>query len=100
MAEHYPLRSSALLALTKLMALDAAYCDTNLRLLFTLLQTTQAPPPHHATPPSRFSLASHLVQAEPYQHCTFCAIMFGQQADSTSTSMKQTPLIEDQFLGL
>ena len=43
-AEHHTLRSSALLALTKLMALDAAFCDTNLRLLFTLLQTKQGPP--------------------------------------------------------
>lgn len=32
------LRSSALLALTKLMAVDAAFCEANLRLLFTQLQ--------------------------------------------------------------
>ena len=31
------LRASALLALCKLMCLDAAFCDTNLQLLFTLL---------------------------------------------------------------
>ena len=31
------LRSSALLALTKLMAVDAAFCEANLRLLFTQL---------------------------------------------------------------
>jgi len=34
---HHTLASSALLALTKLMALDAAFCDNNLPLLFTLL---------------------------------------------------------------
>ena len=33
------LRASALLALTKLMAVDAAFCDANLRLVFTLLQS-------------------------------------------------------------
>jgi hypothetical protein len=38
MAAHASLRASALLALTKLMAIDAAFCDANLRLLFTLLQ--------------------------------------------------------------
>ena len=32
------LRASALLALCKLMCLDAAFCDTNLQLVFTLLQ--------------------------------------------------------------
>ncbi len=31
------LRTSALLALCKLMCLDAAFCDTNLQLIFTLL---------------------------------------------------------------
>ena len=31
------LRASALLALCKLMCLDAAFCDTNLQLIFTLL---------------------------------------------------------------
>lgn len=32
------LRASALLALCKLMALDATFCDSNLQLIFTLLQ--------------------------------------------------------------
>lgn len=32
------LRASALLALCKLMCLDAVFCDTNLQLVFTLLQ--------------------------------------------------------------
>lgn len=32
------LRASALLALTKLMCLDASFCDNNLQLIFTLLQ--------------------------------------------------------------
>ena len=32
------LRASALLALCKLMCLDAHFCNTNLQLLFTLLQ--------------------------------------------------------------
>ena len=31
------LRASALLALCKLMCLDAGFCDTNLQLVFTLL---------------------------------------------------------------
>ena len=31
------LRASALLALCKLMCLDADFCDTNLQLIFTLL---------------------------------------------------------------
>lgn len=35
------LRASALLALCKLMCLDAAFCDTNLQLVFTLLQNRQ-----------------------------------------------------------
>lgn len=38
MEGHSILRSSALLALTKLMALDPALCDQNLQLVFTLLQ--------------------------------------------------------------
>ncbi len=39
MAAHPRLRASALLALTKLMVIDPAYCDRNLQLVFTLLQT-------------------------------------------------------------
>ena len=39
MAADARLRSSALLALTKLMAVDAAFCEANLRLVFTLLHT-------------------------------------------------------------
>ena len=34
---HPLLRTSALLALTKLMAIDATFCDTNMQLFFTLL---------------------------------------------------------------
>lgn len=37
MAAHADLRASALLALTKLMAIEPGFCDANLRLLFTLL---------------------------------------------------------------
>ena len=37
MAADARLRSSALLALTKLMAVDAGFCEANLRLAFTLL---------------------------------------------------------------
>ena len=33
------LRASALLALAKLMCLDAGFCEANLQLLFTLLHT-------------------------------------------------------------
>ncbi len=43
MAAHANLRASALLALTKLMAIEPAFCDRNLRLLFTLLQNRRAP---------------------------------------------------------
>ena len=39
MAESADLRASALLALTKLMAVDASFCDANLQLLFSLLQS-------------------------------------------------------------
>ena len=39
MAADARLRSSALLALTKLMAVDAGFCAANLRLIFTLLQS-------------------------------------------------------------
>ena len=39
MAADARLRASALLALTKLMAVDSAFCDANLRLVFTLLQS-------------------------------------------------------------
>jgi condensin complex subunit 1 len=39
MAADARLRASALLALTKLMAVDAGFCDANLRLVFTLLQS-------------------------------------------------------------
>lgn len=35
---HAHLRSSALLALTKLMAIDPTFCDANLALVFTLLE--------------------------------------------------------------
>ncbi|KAL0043109.1 hypothetical protein WJX79_009421 [Trebouxia sp. C0005] len=35
---HVHLRSSALLALTKLMAIDPSFCDANLALVFTLLE--------------------------------------------------------------
>lgn len=38
------LRGSALLALCKLMAVDPAYCDANLQLLFTLLQSRAVEP--------------------------------------------------------
>ena len=38
MGAHGDLRASALLALTKLMAIEPTTCDANLRLLFTLLQ--------------------------------------------------------------
>ncbi|KAK9823736.1 hypothetical protein WJX72_005030 [[Myrmecia] bisecta] len=38
LSSHPLLRSSALLALTKLMAIDQSFCDANLQLLFTLLQ--------------------------------------------------------------
>ena len=41
---HPTLRASALLALAKLMCLDAAFCEANLQLLFTLLHTRCAPP--------------------------------------------------------
>ncbi len=34
---HPTLRASALLALAKLMCLDAGFCEANLQLLFTLL---------------------------------------------------------------
>ena len=37
------LRASALLALCKLMCLEATFCDTNLQLVFTLLQNRQGP---------------------------------------------------------
>ncbi len=37
MAVDARLRSSTLLALTKLMAVDAGFCEANLRLAFTLL---------------------------------------------------------------
>lgn len=37
MGAHCDLRASALLALTKLMAIEPAFCDANLRLLFSLL---------------------------------------------------------------
>ena len=36
------LRASALLALTKLMAIEPRFCDANLRLLFTLLHNRRA----------------------------------------------------------
>ena len=42
MAAHANLRASALLALTKLMALDPSFCDANLQLVFTLLHTKYA----------------------------------------------------------
>lgn len=38
LAAHDDLQASALLALCKMMALDASFCDSNLQLLFTLLQ--------------------------------------------------------------
>jgi condensin complex subunit 1 len=40
---HAALRASALLALTKLMCLDAGFCDKNLQLIFTLLQNRCRP---------------------------------------------------------
>lgn len=43
MGAHADLRASALLALTKLMAIEPGFCDMNLRLLFTLLQN-RCPP--------------------------------------------------------
>ena len=45
---HVHLRSSALLAMTKLMAIDPAFCEANLPLLFTLLEKRLARPSHHA----------------------------------------------------
>ena len=42
MAAHADLRASALLALTKLMAIEPHFCDANLRLLFTLLHNRRA----------------------------------------------------------
>ena len=39
---HVHLRSSALLALTKLMAIDPSFCDANLALVFTLLEKRSA----------------------------------------------------------
>ena len=42
------LRSSALLALTKLMVVDPAFCEANLQLLFTLLQSRCAGAPLRA----------------------------------------------------
>lgn len=38
---HAHLRSSALLALTKLMAIDPGFCEANLALVFTLLEKRQ-----------------------------------------------------------
>lgn len=38
---HAHLRSSALLAMTKLMAIEPAFCEANLPLLFTLLEKRQ-----------------------------------------------------------
>ncbi|CAL8472231.1 g11773 [Coccomyxa elongata] len=38
---HTTLRASALLALTKLMCLDASFCDHNLQLIFTLLKNRE-----------------------------------------------------------
>ena len=49
MAVHQNLRASALLALTKLMALDPAFCDCHLQLVFTLLQNRCNKPPSAAT---------------------------------------------------
>lgn len=42
MGAHADLRASALLALTKLMAIEPHFCDANLRLLFTLLHNRRA----------------------------------------------------------
>ena len=42
LGSHAHLRSSALLALTKLMAIDPAFCDANLPLVFTLLEKRSA----------------------------------------------------------
>ena len=39
---HVHLRSSALLAMTKLMAIEPAFCEANLPLLFTLLEKRSA----------------------------------------------------------
>lgn len=47
MGAHADLRASALLALTKLMAIEPRFCDANLRLLFTLLHNRRA---HMLTP--------------------------------------------------
>ena len=43
MGAHADLRAAALLALTKLMCIEPAFCDAHLRLLFTLLQNRCAP---------------------------------------------------------
>ena len=43
MEVHQNLRASALLALTLLMALDSAFCDCHLQLVFTLLQNRCVP---------------------------------------------------------
>lgn len=41
LGSHAHLRSSSLLALTKLMAIDPDFCDANLALIFTLLEKRQ-----------------------------------------------------------
>ena len=41
LGSHVHLRSSSLLALTKLMAIDPDFCDANLALIFTLLEKRQ-----------------------------------------------------------
>ena len=49
MGAHADLRASALLALTKLMAIEPRFCDANLRLLFTLLHNRRACMPDPST---------------------------------------------------
>lgn len=43
LAAHPRLRASALLALTKLMVVNPSFCDANLQLFFTLLQSRSVP---------------------------------------------------------
>ena len=69
------LRSSALLALCKLMCLDAGFCDTNLQLVFTLLQNRQRPQHHYYRTPPFIQRMPSAFMPEPCLHLACSGLM-------------------------
>lgn len=77
LGSHVHLRSSSLLALTKLMAIDPAFCDANLALVFTLLEKRLV---HYQLPVSTrllhlLCVISSGVFCRPKQLTTLCILL-------------------------